>query len=117
MGNFGMTKYTPESKATETGTMTFAQALKDETFVVVDVRTPEEFREGHFPGAINISSGEFDSRISELGTNKARPMALYCRSGARSGGCVSCAQSEGFINCFHFDNKEGLQALVSQVQK
>ncbi len=51
--------------------------------IVVDVRTPEEFQEGAYPGAINIPLDEIQLRINELGS-KSREITLYCASGARS---------------------------------
>ena len=115
MGNFGMSRYTPESKAGETGTLTFREALKAKNFLVVDVRTTDEFNGGHYDGAVNIPSGEFQHRISELGADMKRPIAVYCRSGARSGGCVTTAQNSGYLNVFHFDNTSDLASLVAKV--
>jgi len=114
MGNF-MAKYTPESKAGETGTMTFRDAFKAKSFAVIDVRSPEEYSDGHFENAINIPISDFEKRLPELGTDKTRPMGIYCRSGARSGSCVSIAKDKGFVNVFHFDNAADLTNLVSKL--
>lgn len=53
-----------------------------ETFVVVDVRDPEEFREGHIPGAINIPVAEFAASSEVL--DKEKKIIVYCNSGGRS---------------------------------
>lgn len=50
--------------------------------LVLDVRTADEFAEGHVPGAILIPHDELESRLAELDT--ARPVLVYCRSGRRS---------------------------------
>jgi NADPH-dependent 2,4-dienoyl-CoA reductase/sulfur reductase-like enzyme/rhodanese-related sulfurtransferase len=60
-----------------------AAATSSNEPVVVDVRTPEEFQAGAFPGAINIPMDELQRRIQELGS-KSREITLYCASGARS---------------------------------
>ena len=62
----------------------FAEVIADEQVQLVDVRTPEEFSEGHIPGAVNIDvkSPDFDTQIATL--NPDRPVAVYCRSGRRS---------------------------------
>ena len=52
--------------------------------IVVDVRTPEEFRAGAFPDAVNIPLDDLMKRYEELGNNGAREITVYCASGARS---------------------------------
>ncbi len=64
--------------------------------ILLDVRTPEEFTAGHLPGAINIPVQQFSSRMGELGNDPARPVVLYCRSGARSAMAASMLRSAGF---------------------
>ncbi|MBQ4083097.1 MAG: rhodanese-like domain-containing protein [Bacteroidaceae bacterium] len=63
---------------------TFAQVISDHRIQLVDVRTPQEYAEGHIPGAVNIDvkSDDFDARITQL--RKSHPVAVYCRSGRRS---------------------------------
>ncbi|MDD3195287.1 MAG: FAD-dependent oxidoreductase [Paludibacter sp.] len=65
--------------------------------LVVDVRTPEEFRSGAYPDAINISLDELQNRIDELGA-KDREITLYCASGARSAYAQRVLQHFGFTN-------------------
>ena len=51
--------------------------------VLLDVRTPEEFRQGHLPGAVNHpleQLGDFPAHVADLST----PILAYCHSGARS---------------------------------
>ncbi|MCB9743672.1 MAG: rhodanese-like domain-containing protein [Alphaproteobacteria bacterium] len=52
--------------------------------VLVDVRTPGEFAEGHVPGAVNIPVDELGGRLSELESHKGDEVYLICRSGSRS---------------------------------
>ena len=51
----------------------------------VDVRTPEEYAAGHVKGALLIPYDEMDERWEELSPYSDRQIALYCRSGRRSG--------------------------------
>jgi rhodanese-related sulfurtransferase len=51
--------------------------------VVVDVRTPAEFKSGHVKGAINIPVDSIRSKVPEL-KKKGKPVITCCRSGARS---------------------------------
>lgn len=50
--------------------------------LLLDVRTPEEFKAGHIPGAKNIPVQELTARVSEI--EAGRGVVVYCRSGARS---------------------------------
>ena len=68
------------------------------SFVVLDVRTPEEFKEGHIEGAININynSGGFKTEVKELDNKKT--YLAYCRSGNRVKGAVTIMRELGFEN-------------------
>jgi phage shock protein E len=53
--------------------------------VWIDVRTAEEFAQGHLEGAVNIPHDEIGKRIAKLVPDKNAEIHLYCRSGRRSG--------------------------------
>ena len=67
---------------------------------VVDVRTPGEYLEGHYPGAINIPLNELPNRLEEFKELKS-PIVAYCRSGARSGMAVSLLKQNGFSEVYN----------------
>ncbi|HEY6954023.1 MAG TPA: rhodanese-like domain-containing protein [Flavisolibacter sp.] len=67
---------------------------------VVDVRTPGEYLEGHYPGAINIPLNELQQRLGEFKELKT-PIVAYCRSGARSGMAVSLLKQNGFNEVYN----------------
>ena len=71
--------------------------------VVLDVRTPEEFAEGHIEGAINIDfkGDDFDAEIGKL--DKAVPYVMHCASGGRSGKSLSKFESLGFKKIYHLE--------------
>ena len=48
--------------------------------ILVDVRTPQEYREGHIPGSKNVPLQQLD-KISSVADNKDAPMFVYCHSG------------------------------------
>jgi phage shock protein E len=50
---------------------------------IIDVRSPEEFREQHFPGAINIPLQDLMGQLDEI-REMQEPIVVYCRSGNRS---------------------------------
>lgn len=63
---------------------------------LIDVRTPEEFADGHLKGATNIdfNGPDFADKISEL--DKDGEYTLYCRSGRRSGLALEAMKAAGF---------------------
>ena len=73
------------------------ESVDKKTPLVVDVRTPMEFLGGAFPGAVNISLDELQSRIDELG-DLDRDITLYCASGARSAYAQQMLRQLGFTN-------------------
>lgn len=61
---------------------------------VIDVRTPEEFSESHYPNAINIPLDQVAQRINEF-KDMPKPIVAYCRSGNRSGNAVTILKQNG----------------------
>lgn len=51
--------------------------------ILLDVRTPQEYREGHIPESRNVPLQEID-KVDKVVQNKDVPVYVYCRSGARS---------------------------------
>jgi rhodanese-related sulfurtransferase len=66
----------------------------DRGAVVVDVREPTEFREGHLPGAVNIPMGQLTARLDEI--DRARPVYVVCASGNRSSAMVDVLTAAGY---------------------
>jgi phage shock protein E len=62
----------------------FDKKRKEKDAVVLDVRTPEEFKEGHVPGAVNldISDKDFDKKVEAL--DKGKTYLVHCARGGRS---------------------------------
>ena len=63
-----------------------------------DVRTPEEFSEGHLENAINIdvTADDFDAKV--VGLDKEKPVMVYCKSGGRSAKASARLKELGFKN-------------------
>ena len=63
--------------------------VRQEGAVLLDVRTAEEFAEGHVEGAVNIPHDQVEARSDEIdglqGGDKGKPIVVYCRSGKRAG--------------------------------
>lgn len=64
--------------------------------VVLDVRTPEEFAEGHVPGSRNIPVDQVDRFVEEL--KKYKRVYIHCRSGGRATMASTILQAKGVKN-------------------
>jgi phage shock protein E len=63
---------------------------------IVDVRSPDEFRDGAYPGAVNIPVGSLGARLQEI--PRDRPVVLYCASGARSAMAARMLKQAGYAD-------------------
>ena len=75
-----------------------AQQIRDPKTApfLLDVRTAEEFAEGHVPGATNIPVGELEAHLAEV--PKDRPVVVYCRVGGRAALASSRLRERGYTN-------------------
>jgi phage shock protein E len=85
-------------------------AVLAEQPLVVDVRTPEEFATGHYPGAINIPHDKIVDGIRALSVANSDPIVLYCRTGNRSGQAERALTAVGFSAAV---NAGGLEPLLA----
>ena len=80
--------------------------------VLLDVRSPQEYREGHIPGSQNVPLQQLD-KVEEITENKDTVLYVYCRSGARSRQAVSLLRAMGYTNVHNFG---GMGAYSGKVQ-
>ena len=71
-------------------------------YVVLDVRTEEEYELGHIAGAILIPDYEIKDKAEEILTDKDQLILVYCRSGRRSKNAASALASLGYTNVKEF---------------
>ena len=76
-----------------------ARVTGHEPIVLLDVRTPLEFRDSQIEGAVNIPAPDLRSRHTEL--NPERPIFLICSSGSRSGLAASLLRQRGFCEVYN----------------
>ena len=78
--------------------------ISDESAVVIDVRTPQEFSDGHIPNSIliDIYNPVFQEKVLNL--DKTKNYYIYCRSGNRSFHAGMFMISKGFGNVHHLED-------------
>ena len=74
----------------------------EEGYIILDVRTQEEYDEGHIPGAIVISHEEITEKAEEMLTDKNQLILVYCRSGRRSKIAAEALVELGYTNIKEF---------------
>jgi len=82
----------------------FATAIKDKSnLILLDVRTPAEYAEGHLEGSKNMDwlGDSFEAETAKLDKNK--PVYVYCRSGKRSAEAAEALRQNGFAKVYELD--------------
>ena len=81
-----------------------AKAIMDsqDGYVILDVRTQEEYDQGHIPGAILIPHEEITEKAEDLLTDKDQLILVYCRSGRRSKLAAEALVELGYTNIKEF---------------
>ena len=74
----------------------------EEGYIILDVRTQEEYDEGHIPGAILIPNTEIEARAEEELPDKDQLILVYCRSGRRSKLAAEILVELGYTNIREF---------------
>ena len=70
---------------------------KENNTILLDVRTREEYKEGHIPGSINVELDYIDS-VTDVIKDKDSKIYLYCRSGHRSGIALNRMKELGYTD-------------------
>lgn len=85
-------------------TMDEARTIMEEEsgYIILDVRTPEEFQMGHIPGAVNVANESIGSREIPKLPDKAQKILVYCRSGNRSRQAAGKLAGLGYTNIMEF---------------
>ena len=74
----------------------------EEDYIILDVRTQEEYDEGHIPGAILIPNTEIEARAEKELSDRDQLILVYCRSGRRSKLASEALVALGYTNIKEF---------------
>ena len=86
--------------------LVFSTSIWSNDAIWIDVRTADEYKQGHVPGAIHIPYEEIAVRIGEVTHDKGALIYLYCRSGRRSGIALEALSEAGFTNAVNIGGLE-----------
>lgn len=78
--------------------------MKENNAILIDVRSNQEYEEGHINGAINISSFNIEKEIKNVIKNKNDLIILYCSSGSRSKKAKKELEKLGYENVYNLKN-------------
>ena len=81
--------------------------------VLLDVRTPDEYRQGHIPGSKNVPLQSI-SKVAGMIDNKSTTIFVHCLSGARSRQAAAILKQMGYT---HVKNIGGISAYAGKVER
>ena len=90
------------------------EAAAAEGSLLLDVREPDEYRQGHLPGSVLIPLGELPFSISRIGTDLDRPIYIYCLTGVRAGRAKAMLERTGYTNV---KNIGGIRNWKGEIEK
>ena len=79
-----------------------AMMERETDYILLDVRTQEEYAQGHIPGAIVVPDTEIEARAEEVLPDKDQLILVYCRSGRRSKNAAQILVELGYTNIKEF---------------
>lgn len=94
---------------------TAKKLIDEKSVLVVDVRTPEEYAEGHIEGAksVNFRGDNFEEEAAKL--DREKPILIHCKSGGRSAKALKTFKKLGFKKVYHMN--AGYDAWVASSTK
>jgi rhodanese-related sulfurtransferase len=107
------------NKTDETAASLSIQTIKNDVGQggqLVDVRTIEEYNDGHIDGAINLTLQDIEAgQLPD--SDKDKPLYLYCRSGNRSGQATVILKKAGFTNIIDLGAMTYVESLGGVIKK
>ena len=78
--------------------------LQKEGAIIVDVRSPQEYREGHIPNSLSIPDYEIQEKAGIFLDDKSKEIVLYCGVGTRSKHAKEILEGLGYTNVYNLHN-------------
>lgn len=81
---------------------------------IIDVRTPQEYDQGHIPDAFNIPVDRIKASAERLRTSSS-PVIVCCQSGARSGDAMKILKANGVNEVYNGGSWENLLKIIANI--
>lgn len=81
----------------------------DKTARLIDVRSPQEYKEGHLEKSINIPLYDIETKIEDIIKDKETLLIIYCQSGNRSRKAIEILSKKGYENLYNIEG--GLDSI------
>ena len=112
---YGCTKTKQEVTYTQISQAEAKRIMEEETgYLIVDVRTEEEYAQGHIPGAVNIPNESITDTKPEQLPDQKQKLLVYCRSGNRSRQASEKLAALGYSNVYEFG---GINTWDGEIEK
>jgi rhodanese-related sulfurtransferase len=95
------------SGAQEIGTLDATRLMNQPGTLVLDVRDEKDFAAGHLPRARNVPLKDLAAKAPDLAKNKAKPIIVTCRGGARAGAAARLLKAQGFTAVYQLKGGMG----------
>ena len=94
----------------------FAREYQDRGGLLIDVRSPAEFKSGHLPRAINLPLNELDTCVPRLAQDKNQVLLLHCKTGLRSELAAQRLKRQGYAKAFNLGSYGRAARLILRHQ-
>lgn len=83
--------------------------------LIIDVREPDEYAQGHVNGSVNIPLGQLPYKVADIKsqTDNDTQVILYCRSGGRAGRAKTFLQQQGIVNVTNGVNQATIESTLA----
>ena len=88
-----------------------SEIIQDESLIIIDVRTEEEYESGHIEKAINIPYTEIESKVNY---DKDQAIAVYCRTGVRSSEAAKTLEKMGYTKIYDLGGVENIDVELTK---
>jgi rhodanese-related sulfurtransferase len=94
---------------------TQARAFLQQGAKVIDVRTEQEYRDNHIPGAINLPLDSINQSIAQRVPDKNTPVLLHCAGGVRSGMARARLRKLGYTKAYNLGSYGRAASIVARI--